>query len=460
MISTRRQTNRWRRAAALIISMIFVLVFSSLGVALFGMSSSGVQIATNQHKVNRAFAGAESGMQVTRYWLSRVLMSASTAPSNYLSTIISTVQSDLAANNISNFVLNNDGSISPVALNSATGQTFSGQIQIAPGDPYTVQAFATGNCGGMTRTIRVNYKIQPYEHPIFKFGLATKGPLDFPGNPTIVAVNANWEADMYVESLGNPLALCVVGNTNFDGNVNVGNPNSDPTQFFLGDVQIAGDTGQTAIDNHVSVGVPPADFPVPNANYFRPYATGTVIDGSTDLSKGITLVNATIPAGTNPYFGGSVIIQGVLFVEQPNQVTFGRNVNLQGIIIAAGDVNNPATNTLNFLGNFDTDPFPSDAKFDVMRHETGASIIAPGFRATFGGNFSALDGVMAVSGVHFSGNASAVVKGTILSYSDSPAVVEGNATLTFDRLATTKIPAGFDTHRELNYEPGSYTMIR
>lgn len=448
-----------RAGVALIISMIFLLVFSTLGVALFAMSGSNVQIATNQHKVTGAFANAESGMQVMRYWLSRVLIPASTAPSGYLSAVINTIQSDLAANNISNLVVNNDGSIPAVTLDSGTGQTFSGRIQISAGSPQIVQAFATGSCGGITRTIRVNYNIQPYEHPIFNFGLATKGPLDFPGNPTFTAVNSNWEADVYIESSDNPLALCVVGNTNFDGDVNVGNPDSNPQLFFQGDVLIADDHGQAAIDNHVHIGADPVDFPVPMADHFRQYATGSIIDATTDLTKGITLTNATIPAGTNPYFQGSVIIQGVLFIEPPNQVTFGRNVNLQGIIIGDGNLSDPGTNSLTFLGNFDTDPFPPDAQFDIMRHETGASIIAPGFRATFGGNFSALDGVMAVSGVHFSGNANAVVKGTILSYSDAPAVVEGNASLTFDRLHTTKIPAGFDTHRELDYDPGSYSMV-
>ena len=460
MVLTKKFTKSRRCGAALILSMIFVLVFSSLGLALFAMSGSNVQIATNQHKVNRAFASAESGMQVTRYWLSRVLIPSTTAPANYLSAIVSAVQSDLAANNISNFVLNSNGTISSVTLDSATGQTFEGQIQISGSDPQTLEAYATGSCSGITRTIRINYTIQPYEHPIFNYGLATKGPLDFPGNPTFTAVNSDWEADIYVESLTNPLALCVVGNTNFDGDVNIGNPNSDPSTFFLGDVQIGGDTGQTAVDNHVTVGSDPVDFPQPITDHFIQYATGPIIDSQTDLTgAGMTLTNTVIAGGTNPCFDGSVTIKGVLYIEPPNQVVFGRNVNLQGIIVAGGSADGATQNSISFLGNFDTDPFPPDPEFDVMRHETGASIIAPGFRATFAGNFSALDGVMAVNGVHFSGNANAVIKGTILSYSDTPAVVEGNASLTFDRLATTKIPAGFDTHRELDYEPGSYAMI-
>ena len=447
-----------RAGAALILSMIFVLVFSALAISMAAMSGTNVQIADNQHRVNKAFASAESGLEVMRYWLSRVLIPASTPTSQYLSTIISTVQDDLVANAISNFAINIDGTITSVMLDSTTDQTFEGKIQISPSDPHILQAFATGTCGEITRTIRVNYNIKPYEHPIFNFGLATKGPLGFPGNPTIAAVNTNWEADIYVESLNNPLALSVIGNTNFDGEINIGNPAGSAA--FNGDVLIAGDQGQTAIDNHVHIGVAPTDFPVPDVDYFRQYINGDTINSSTDLSKGMTITNGLIQAGTNPHFDGSVIIQGILFIEPPNQVIFGRNVNLKGIIIADGDVNDTGTNSLNFMGNFDTDPFPPDSQFDVMRHETGASIIAPGFGATFAGNFSALDGVMAVSGVHFTGNASAVVKGTILNYSDTPAIVEGNATLNFDRLHTTKIPAGFDTHRELDYVPSSYTTVQ
>ncbi|MFH1717053.1 MAG: hypothetical protein ABIF19_06855, partial [Planctomycetota bacterium] len=73
------------------------------------------------------------------------------------------------------------------------------------------------------------------------------------------------------------------------------------------------------------------------------------------------------------------------------------------------------------------------------------------------GNFSTLEGVVAVSGVHFAGNVNAQVKGTIINYSSSPTIVEGNATMNFDREGATKIPAGFDLYRELDYEPSSYS---
>jgi hypothetical protein len=451
--------HKGRKGAALIISMIFVLVFSALAVSLATMSGTNLQIANNQHKINCALANAESGLEVMRYWLSRVLIPSSTVPSNYFSTIVDTVQSDLTANNIWNFTVNDDGSVPTVTFASATGQVFKGQIVIDPNDPNILQVYAIGSVGEITRTIRVYYDIEPYEHPIFNFGLATRGPLNFPGNPTIAAANANWEADIYIESPDNPLAVSVVGNTNFDGDVSIGNPTGNVD--LQGDVLIAGEQGQTAIDNHVFIGVDTLEFPVPDTGHFLQYATGAIIDSSTDISGSITLSNVTIKAGTNPYFGGNVTIQGILLIEPPNKVTFSQNVTLKGLIVAEGDVHNPqpGTNTIAFCGNFDTDSYPQDPQFDAIRHEVGSSIIAPGFSASFAGNFSTLEGIMAVSGLHFSGNVNAQIKGTIINYSESAAVVEGNATINFDRVGTTKLPAGFDLYRVLDYNPTSYSII-
>ena len=443
-----------RKGSVLIISLIFVLIFSALAVSTATMSGTNSQIASNQHKTNIALLAAQSGQDAMRYWLSHIIMPSSTPPSNYFNTIIHDIQDNFQANNIYNLTVSNNGLISSVTVDSQSNQSFMGKLIIDPNAATALEVYITGSCGAIKRTIKVCYDIEPYEHPIFKYGLATKGPLNFPGNPTIAAVNANWEADIYIESSNDPDALCVIGNTNFDGDINIGNPLG--TVDFQGDVLIGGDQGQAAIDNHVFIGVDPSPFPLPDAGRFQQYANGDPITSSTDLSKGMVITNATIEPGTDPHFEGSVTIEGVLYIKPPNQVTFGSNVNLKGIIVAAGDVNCPGTNKIDFLGNFSTDPLPADSQFDEMRHESGASIIAPGFGATFAGNFSALDGVMAVSGVHFAGNANALVKGTILSYSDTPVVVEGNATLTFDRLHTTKVPGGFDTHRVLDYNPSSY----
>jgi len=445
-----------RRGAVLIISMIFVLIFSALAVSMATLSGTNVQLASNQHKVSCAMASTESGAEAMRYWLTRVEIPSSTPPSDYFGTIVDALKNDLNDNSISNITVHNNGSISPVTLDSANGQGFEGEIIIDGNSPNILQVYTTGGGSEITRTIKVHYDIEPYEYPIFDFGLATKGPLHFLGNPTIRGINSNSEADIFIDSQNNP-AIRVTGNTNFDGDISIANTLANVD--FQGDVAIGGDTGQAAIDNHVTIGAESPEFPVPDTQHFLQYATGDIIDSSTDISSHMTLTNAKIQANTDPNFEGNITIDGILYIEQPNIVTFERNVALNGLIVGDGDVNDPGTNGMTFLGNFATNPYPSGAEFDTIRSETGSSILAPGFAASFAGNFAALGGVMAVSGAHFSGNVNAMVKGTIINYSENSTVVEGNATLNFDRSDNIKVPAGFDTHRVLTYNPASYEEL-
>ncbi len=446
-----------RRGVVLIISMVFVLIFSALAVSMATMSGTNVQLASNQQKVGCAIASTESGLEAMRYWITRVEIPSSTTPSNYFGTIVGTLQNDLTDNSISNITVLNDGSITPVTLDSASGQRFEGEILIDANNANILQVYATGGGSEITRTIKVQYDIEPYEYPIFDFGMATKGPVHFLGNPTVRGINSNSEADIFIDSQSNNLAMLVTGNTNFDGDISVGNTLANVD--FWGGVQIGGDTGQAAIDNHVTIGNETPEFPVPDTQYFQQYATGDVIDASTDTTNNMNLTNATIEANVNPNFEGNITIDGILYIEQPNIVTFEGNVALNGMIVADGDVNDPGTNSMTFLGNFATNPYPSGVEFDAVRSETGSSILAPGFAASFEGNFSAIGGVMAVSGAHFSGNVNALIEGTILNYSENPTVIEGNAILNFDRSNNIKVPAGFDTHRILTYNPSSYEEL-
>jgi hypothetical protein len=134
-------------------------------------------------------------------------------------------------------------------------------------------------------------------------------------------------------------------------------------------------------------------------------------------------------------------------------------VALEGLIVAEGDLANPGTNRIDVLGNFASGPYPESMEFDPIRHEEGSSIIAPGFAMTFSGNFSTLEGVIAVSGAYFTGNCQATIQGTIINYSESPMVVAGNAAMHFDRANSTKTPAGFDTHRVLYCNTSTYSEI-
>jgi hypothetical protein len=455
MKPARKPARRKHTGAVLVLSMIFVAVFSALAASMVTLSDTNAQLASNHHNLNAALVAAQSGQEVLRYWLSRVLFDSSTPQDQYFSQIVTSVQDELAGESVTSVAVANDGSIAAALLDSATGAGFDGAIAIHASEPTVLRVCVTGHSGQASRTITTSFNIEPYEFPIFNFGLATKGPLNFPGNPTITAASEAWEADMFVESSGSPLAVKVLGNTNFDGDIDVGNASANV--FFDGDVQIAGDNGQTALDNHVSIGMESPEFPVPDTDHFRQYATGITIDSTTDFTKSMTLTNAHIPANINPVFDGNIRVAGVLFIESPNVVVFNGNIQIDGLIVADGDAENPGTDSMTFNGNFASGSFPVDSQFDNMREEDGSSVLAPGYSVTLSGNFESLGGVMAVSGFHLSGNAGAVVEGTVINYDEDATLVEGNVTLNFDRVGRVKIPAGFDLYRELDYQPSSYS---
>ncbi len=459
MRSTKKSLRRHRPGAVLIISMIFVVVFSVLGMAMVTVADSNAQIASNQHQLARALASAESGLEILRYWLTRVRMPNATDQSDYFTTIINSVHDDLAANSIANITVGADGSIPVVILDATEGQSFTGHIAIRDGQPDVLEVYSTGGNGRVRRTLKVCYDIAPDRHQIFDYGIATKGPLYLQGRTGVEGVNKNSEADVYIESESSLEALLMKGASAIAGDVQIGNPMAHAS--VSGSSSIGGQNGQDAVDNHVQIGAPPFDFPTLDIARFEGYVEND-FDPSTDTSQNITLDNIRIPANTNPHFSGNVNIRGVMLIESPNIVEFTGNTDVTGIIIGEGDLAFPANeNQLVFRGNVSSQSVSElGAAFGDLNLETGTFLLAPGFKVSFGGGFSTLNGAIAASAVEFFGNAGGVVNGSILNYGQDPMTLDGSVGLHMDRSSSQKIPAGFETEIVLQYNADSYSMLR
>ena len=112
---------RRQKGVTLVLCVIFITVFLALGVSLATISGTNVQLSANQQRASRALEGAESGLEVLRYWLGHVMMDATTPPAEYLATIVGKVQTALDDADVTNLVLGNDGTLSAVSLDAATG---------------------------------------------------------------------------------------------------------------------------------------------------------------------------------------------------------------------------------------------------------------------------------------------------------------------------------------------------
>jgi Tfp pilus assembly protein PilX len=445
--------RKLQKGAAFVISLIVLAILSVWAVAIHSMSGANVQIADNQRKGDSARACAESGIDVLRFWLSEVSMPGTTAASAKFGNLGTFMENELTANIIANYDGDDLITISPVTLNSTIAQNFAAQINEL--GPNTIQVGVTGAYGPISRTVRVNYNFGPRVSPLFDYGVATKGPLNLSGNIEMSGANIELDGSVYIET-EDPDALSIIGNSAIAGDVFITNPDA-VVDLQGGQASIGGETGQDAIDNHVNFGVDPTPFPVPNPGYFWPYVQNTY-DPNNVLSE---YENVVIPAGTNPVFG-AVTLKGVVFIQTPNVVTFTGNTDITGIIVGNGDLNdNSGTNQIIFLGTVTSHPVSDlvEPQFGQLSGETGTFLMAPGFSASFGGNFDTLNGAIAANGIEFFGDAGGTIDGSVINYSPNPMVLTGNNDLFFNRSGTVEVPAGFEVEIVLYYDSSSYSEV-
>jgi hypothetical protein len=115
----------------------------------------------------------------------------------------------------------------------------------------------TGAHGSITRTIEVTFGLALYRYPIFRYGVATKGPLQFPANRTLTGATHPWEADIYVDTPA-LIAVDIGGNANFDGDFYFSNP--DGQMYCSGALQIAGDKVPGGFDTHRVLSYNPTSY--------------------------------------------------------------------------------------------------------------------------------------------------------------------------------------------------------
>src|SRR4051794_17413250 len=89
----RAQFSRGRGFSAML-SMIFLVLFSTLAVGFYAATTTSTQISSNDQRAGLAQLAAESGMDVMRYQLAQIKIPPGT-PSN---VIMNTLYTQLSAN--------------------------------------------------------------------------------------------------------------------------------------------------------------------------------------------------------------------------------------------------------------------------------------------------------------------------------------------------------------------------
>ncbi len=449
------------QGSALILSLIFIAIFAALAAALGTVAGSNVQLSDNYRKADATRCSAESGLEVMRYWLNQVSFSGAVEPSERFNYLANALQSKLDDAGVTNIVPVPSGStitVTNVPLLSSAGQSFSAVLTKINDNSVRLDVTGCYDIGGCTlsRTVRSKFTFVEQADTVFDFGVASKGPLALSGSVEIEGVNVNVESNAYIESLNALLALSISGSSHIAGNVKIVNP--DATVFLGPKAGVGGATGADAME-HIAIGVGASQFPDMAPETFASYAT-TVLPAD---RKDVTLTNIRIPAHTNPKFTGKATLRGVLFVEQPNVVEFGGNVDITGVIVTNGSqTDDSGTNQLIFQGNVTSRSvaeLPHEAQFEGLHSKTGTFIMAPGFAASFGGSFIAQTGAIAANGIKFFGNAGGTIRGSVINYANNNMELSGNSSLMFNRSGLVEVPAGFRPQIIVSYDPSSYEEI-
>ena len=466
MMLMKKRYSRKRKGIALVIAMVFVMVFSALSVAMFSMSSNNSLVAANLHTVNEARSAADSGLEVLRYYVNQVVIDGLIPANDRFDSLANQIVTLANADSSSMAIYNDSGtpphihfgfSGSPVTLNSDGDNYF--YAEITPDSTEGALFSITGEAGQVDRTIEGGFGYGVRNNSVFDYGVASKGAVET-SSISLDGVSLRVEADMYIESLTSDLALAMK-NSQIAGDVEIVNPDGYVT--ISGATSIGGETGVNAITNHVEIGVEPTEFPQPNPTHFEQYVNGATIDSTNlvDYSSNATLNNVRIAAGTNPTFDGNTTINGVLYIEQPNVVTIKGGATINGVIVGNGDLtDNSGTNQIIFEGSVNSSSVASldAATYGNLTNETGTFVMAPGFAVSMGGDFGTLNGCIAANGFTTYGNASGTIGGSIVNYSPEVMVLGGND-LYFNRSGITDIPAGFVPDVVVYYDASQYDEV-
>ena len=102
MKPARNTPHRGPQGSVLVLSLIFLAMFSALAAAMAGMSGANVQIAENHRKLDNTRACAESGLEVVRYWMNKVEISGTTRTAQRFTQLATSLQNALTAAGVTN----------------------------------------------------------------------------------------------------------------------------------------------------------------------------------------------------------------------------------------------------------------------------------------------------------------------------------------------------------------------
>lgn len=450
--------TRCRRGSAWIIAIILLSMCAAMAVSFAAATNQNARLGANTADIQRANLAADSGLGFAVRQCKKLRLPAATT----VDTAMAAIAADLAGR------LNGTANLAGAAISStadtvtipaiATGRE-SFEVQFKKiGTKLYVEVW--GTAGVVRRGRRMEVALTSPTNSVFDYGLASRGQISISGNGEIHGMNELTEASV-ISTVSSGVAISLGGNAVIDGDLS--SVGAGTSVVISGTPTVAGSTNPLVIARHIHFGVAEPVFPVIDTSIFRALATN-VVDSSTDVSqKGATYENLIIRAGTNPTFASDIVVNGVVYVEAPNIVSFSGKVTLNGLVATDPAGANPLTSCkVNFAGQveaFGVEALPDLPQFQAVKQLTGTFVAAPGFDVSFAGQFTTINGTIAADKLTFSGQAFGTVRGSVIGMAEQNTSVSGTVNIIIDRAGLRRDPPGFSTPLVLTPDPKSYVEV-
>ncbi|MDY7011237.1 MAG: hypothetical protein SVV80_10875 [Planctomycetota bacterium] len=449
-------SKKYNQGFAYVLALLLLAIFSTLAVAFASTTDLDLQKSNNSRNSAGAQMAAESGLAFMLWELKNTQLPANTTEETLLDNLSDSLAERLeGTTNLGAETVAQNGGAVTVPLINYGGNSFS--CSFTQLGENLCRLTVTGQSEGVSRTVSIDLTMTNSSSAAFDYGIASRGKIAVWGHSEVVGVNDSDEAKM-LSILDDSGAIDLRGNVNIEGELFL--TDDDASVEIQGNsAEVAGETDKDAIlSNHVHT-VPEPEFPEVDTEQFADLATGEVIDSSSNLNKA-TYDNIRIAAGTNPQFGHDVVINGIVYVEAPNVVTFKNDCVINGMIVTEDGSDYSFDDCQLIFKSKVSSPgveaSPDTPEFDEIKEQTGTFVLGPGFGVDFRAQVNTINGVIAADKVDFRGHVSITVKGSILGLTNKDTTLHGHNTISIDSSGKDKTPAGFLLPKELVPIPGSY----
>lgn len=469
-----KRLNYNRPGITAVLAMLYMALFATLALGFYASVTTSVQVAGNEQRQIKAIRACESGMAFMKYQLANLGIPGGTQADQLFYQAYQKL-----ATHLNGYPLMGGATLVPsstddtIYIPSATGWVNSDSngsgfraVLTKQQGGQQIRCKILGKFGGTlsSKAVQLDYSVAKDASKIFNYGVASKSAISLSGSVVVQGATDAAMGSIMSATLSNSTPLTMSGNASISGDASFVQAN--PSLSIGSNSQIAGyKPTDPAFFNHIHKDIGDVPFPLCDTSSFMPFAPAKGTTGpQVIVDKNPTptyFKNIRIKAGTNPSFQANTTLEGVVVIESPNQVKFQGQVNITGVIVSetldtVNDANNASfdlsKNTINFSGGVTYRPvsaLPDTVDFPAsLRAMGGTMVLAPGFAATYGGNFGTIAGSIIASQLTFNGTAGGIITGSAVNLRDSSCGIGGTNTITIQSVGTSNYPAGvfFGSH--------------